>query len=69
MKKTFGTPTGENGQNFPSLLMGKRVYMIANYPTQFAAGHTSIISDVDCLRNCWFNLPEGVYWIGIWEPD
>lgn len=91
MKKTFGTPTGsnhltgaqggQNGQNFPSLLSGKKgIYiMTPNLPggcpsasnpqgTGFcASGHADMIENSICDGGCYFNARGGVNEIFIWE--
>jgi hypothetical protein len=86
MKKKFGTPSGSNhlngaqggtnGENFPTLLAGKKgIYiMIPNYPggcangTGFcASGHADMINDSLCDGGCYFNATGGVSEIFIWE--
>jgi hypothetical protein len=80
MKKTFGTPTGGNhltgaqggvnGENFPSLLAGKKgIYMMTpNYPGLFASGHADMIENSVCDGNCYFNtVTGGIFEIYIWE--
>jgi Type VI secretion system (T6SS), amidase effector protein 4 len=83
MKKTFGTPTGGNhltgaqggvnGQNFPTLLAGKKgIYiMTPNYPGANwfgASGHADIINNSVCDGGCYFDAsPGGVSEIFIWE--
>lgn len=79
MRKTFGVPQGSNhltgsqgginGENFPTLLSGKKGIniMIANYPGLFATGHADIINNSHCPGECWFNPTGGVNYIDIWE--
>ncbi len=82
MKLTFGIPTGTNhlrqaqgsvnGQNFPSLLAGKKgIYiMISNYPGDDcfgATGHADIINNSECDGGCYFDATCGVHEIFIWE--
>lgn len=80
MKKTFGTPTGSNhltgaqgganGQNFPTLLAGKKgIYMLVpNYPAMFASGHADMIDNGVCDGSCYFNtVGGGISEIFIWE--
>ncbi len=82
MKKTFGTPSGDNyltsaqggpyGQNFASHLSGKKgIYMmVPNYPGDNyfrASGHADLINSSVCDGKCFFNAKGGVHEIFIWE--
>jgi len=82
MRKTFGTsPTnsnhfhytaadgGANGENFPSLLSGKKgIYsMISNDPS-WSSGHADILlGNLTCAAGCYFQGP--VQYIDVWVLD
>lgn len=82
MRKTFGTNPvnpnhfhytaadgGTNGENFPSLLSGKKgIYsMISNDPN-WSSGHADILlGNLTCAAGCYFSGP--VQYIDIWVLD
>ena len=82
MKKTFGTPTGNNhltgsqggtrGENFINYLRGKEgIYiMIPNDPSLEgfnASGHADLFFSDMCDNDCYFNATGGVSEIFFWE--
>jgi hypothetical protein len=59
---------GLNGENLPTLLLGKKgIYTIVTNP-EWASGHCDMLySDATCIGNCHFADPETIYYCDVWN--
>jgi hypothetical protein len=64
-----GSEGGENGLNFPDLVLGlKGIYSMVSTNSQWASGHADLIQDGLCVFGCHFHdiPPAPIEYIDIW---
>ncbi len=59
---------GQNGENLPGLLIGKKgIYTIVTKST-WASGHCDMLyDDATCMGDCHFDAPTTIYYCDVWD--